>query len=176
MKLITAIIAKSAGSTRENLSKKRGFNMNYKKTLTVVMTAPVITAFVAFVVLKFEPQKVQAFNPQPDPPGFGIFGISESQIMKINVVNTALAPSAETPPDPCRVSMTFLDQNGNVLTRSDGTVIKRVAQLTGGQSISLAVDASNFIRGGATSASSRCTDPASRRQRYDATGSVYSIG
>ena len=122
--------------------------MNLKRTLTIIITAVVVTAVTAFVVLKFEPQKVEAFNPQPDPPGFGIFGISESQIMKINVVNTAPVANADTPPDPCRVLMNFLDQNGNVLTRNDGTPIRRVAQLSGGQSISIAVDASNFVRSG----------------------------
>ena len=122
--------------------------MNYKRTLAITVTASVMTAFTALVILKLGPQKVEAFNPQPDPPGFGIFGISESQIMKINVVNTAPAPIADAAAEACRVVMTFVDQNGNVLTRSDGTVISRVAQLNGWQSISIAVDASNFIRGG----------------------------
>ena len=122
--------------------------MNLKRTLVVLATASVITAFAAFTVLKFEPQKVEAFNPQPDPPGFGIFGISESQIMRINVVNTAAAPTADTSSDPCRVIVTFIDQNGGTLTRSDGTPVRRAALLAGGQSISIAVDASNFIRSG----------------------------
>jgi hypothetical protein len=122
--------------------------MNFKRTLAITVTACTITALGAFAVLKFGLQKVEAFNPQPDPPGFGIFGISESQIMKINVVNTAPVPSADTSSDPCRVVMTVLDQNGNALTRSDGAVIRRIAQLAGGQSISIAVDASNFIRSG----------------------------
>ena len=122
--------------------------MNLRKTFAVAATASVITAFTAFVVLKFEPQKVEAFNPQPDPPGFGIFGISESQLMRINVVNTAAAPNVDAAQDPCRVVVTFIDQNGGTLTRPDGTPVRRAALLAGGQSISIAVDAQNFIRSG----------------------------
>ena len=58
-------------------------------------------------------QSAQAFNPQPDPPRYGMIGITPGETLRINVANPQL-PSA-TLPRPCRVELTFLDSTGNPL-------------------------------------------------------------
>jgi hypothetical protein len=55
---------------------------------------------------------VGAFNPQPDPPGFGMVGIAEGQTARINVVNLGNV-DPQLPPDPCRVELQFFDAAGN---------------------------------------------------------------
>lgn len=58
---------------------------------------------------------LKAFNPQPDPPRFGMVGIAEGQTARLNLVNL-LQPGASTvPPDPCRAELQFLDGDGNVM-------------------------------------------------------------
>jgi hypothetical protein len=58
---------------------------------------------------------LKAFNPQPDPPRFGMVGIAEGQTARLNLVNL-LTPGASTvPPDPCRAELQFLDGDGNVV-------------------------------------------------------------
>jgi len=54
-----------------------------------------------------------AFNPQPDPPAFGMIGISEGQTARLNVVN--VATPFEVSPGPCRANLQFVDADGHVL-------------------------------------------------------------
>jgi hypothetical protein len=57
-------------------------------------------------------QSTQAFNPQPDPPRYGMIGITPGETLRINVANPQL-PSLLAP--PCRVELAFLDSTGNPL-------------------------------------------------------------
>jgi len=56
---------------------------------------------------------LNAFNPQPDPPGFGMVGIAAGQTARLNVVNLGNGPPAVPP--PCRASLQFFDDPGNLL-------------------------------------------------------------
>ena len=56
---------------------------------------------------------LRAFNPQPDPPGFGMVGIAAGQTARLNIVNLGNGPSAIPP--PCRATLQFLDDQGNLL-------------------------------------------------------------
>ena len=56
----------------------------------------------------------QAFNPQPDPPRYGMIGITPGETLRINVANPEL-PSATLLPPPCRVELAFLDSAGSPL-------------------------------------------------------------
>ena len=69
--------------------------------------------------------QLKAFNPQPDPPGFGMVGIAEGQTARLNLVNLIAAGPAGAPPDPCRVELQFLDGDGSV-------VVARRVQLAAG--------------------------------------------
>lgn len=64
-----------------------------------------------------------AFNPQPDPPGLGMFGITCSQTARLNVVNIGSGiPDGSTRGSDVFGSRTarlsFLDEAGNVLAQS----------------------------------------------------------
>ena len=54
---------------------------------------------------------LRAFNPQPDPPGFGMVGIAAGQTARLNIVNLGNGPPAVPP--PCRASLQFFDNQGN---------------------------------------------------------------
>jgi len=57
-----------------------------------------------------------AFNPQPDPPGYGMVGIADGQTARLNIVNVGvLDPTTGLPPDPCRARLQFVDADGNEL-------------------------------------------------------------
>jgi hypothetical protein len=56
-----------------------------------------------------------AFNPQPDPPRFGMVGIADGQTARLNLVNLGIPTSTGLPPDPCRAHLKFFDGNGNLL-------------------------------------------------------------
>ena len=61
-------------------------------------------------------QIARAFNPQPDPPGYGMIGIANGQTARLNVVNLGVPdPTTGLPPDPCRMRLQFVDAEGNVL-------------------------------------------------------------
>lgn len=57
---------------------------------------------------------VMAFNPQPDPPGFGIVSITPDQTIRINVVCFP-HQVLDVPPGPCSGELIFHDMAGNVL-------------------------------------------------------------
>ncbi len=122
--------------------------MNYKRTITIILAASILTAIAAFAFMRVAPQKVEAFNPQPDPPGYGLVGLVTNQSLRINVANLGNPPDPDSPPDPCRVVIIFRDGNGTPLTTPNGVVIRRVALLQGGQSTSLTLNADNFVREG----------------------------
>lgn len=56
------------------------------------------------------------FNPQPDPPGFGIVSINPDQTLRLNVVCWEHDVDG-VPPGPCHGEMMFHDMAGNVLAR-----------------------------------------------------------
>jgi hypothetical protein len=55
-----------------------------------------------------------AFNPQPDPPGFGIVSINSDQTIRLNLVCWQ-HPVDGLPPDPCSGELMFHDTAGNVV-------------------------------------------------------------
>ena len=66
----------------------------------------------------------QAFNPQPDPPGFGMFGITEVQRAHLHVALPAVQKSrAALPSDPCRVELSFVDEAGMTVATDMHTIM-----------------------------------------------------
>jgi len=120
--------------------------MKNKRTLSIAITAFILTAIAAFGLFRYLPQTVKAFDPQPDPPAFGIFGITEGQTARVNVVNTAEPRDGTVPPGPCRVVITFRNAAGGLFTRPDGTPLSRTVELGPEQSTFLMLNADNFGR------------------------------
>ena len=68
---------------------------------------------------------VHAFNPQPDPPKvFGLLGITLAETARLNVVVPAGAPSTAAPAAGCRVALSFLSADGQVLRQQSITVLQ----------------------------------------------------
>lgn len=63
-----------------------------------------------------DPGSIVGFNPQPDPPGFGLVPVRSSQVMRVRVGCFA-HPIDGIPPDPCRGAIMFHDALGNVVGR-----------------------------------------------------------
>lgn len=57
-----------------------------------------------------------AFNPQPDPPGFGLVSLADNEVMRINVVchnPPGYLPSGQ--PSACTANMGFMGADGRML-------------------------------------------------------------
>ena len=70
-----------------------------------------------------------AFNPQPDPPAFGIVSINPDQTIRLNVVCWEHDVDG-LPPGPCHGELMFHDVNGNIVAR-------QLVRLLPGQAASL---------------------------------------
>jgi len=57
-----------------------------------------------------------AFNPQPDPPAFGIVSINPDQTIRLNIVCWEHDVGG-VPPGPCSGEMMFHDMAGNIVAR-----------------------------------------------------------
>jgi hypothetical protein len=82
---------------------------------------------------------VRAFNPQPDPPGFGLVTLVSGQGIRVNVVCSEHGVR-QVPPDPCHGDLMIHDMLGNLLTT------QRVA-LRPGQAASLAFEIPREVGG-----------------------------
>jgi len=70
----------------------------------------------AVVVLGTMSDAATAFNPQPDPPAFGIVSINPDQTIRLNVVCWE-HDVAGIPPGPCHGELMLHDMAGNILAR-----------------------------------------------------------
>ncbi|MGH7752939.1 MAG: hypothetical protein ACREN5_08995, partial [Gemmatimonadales bacterium] len=84
----------------------------------------------AVLALAAAPCAVLAFNPQPDPPGFGMVGITQGQAVVLNVV-LGDPPGDIEPPGPdraCQLTLSFVDASGRALMTASGQSVTK--QLT----------------------------------------------
>jgi hypothetical protein len=100
----------------------------------------------------WEVRRARAFNPQPDPPGrYTMVGIVRGQSIRINASN--INPTdPNSPPDPCRIRLAFVDTEGVVLTNPrTGEAVGRTITMQNGQSAFLHVNADEFLATDTTS-------------------------
>jgi len=84
--------------------------------------------------------RVRAFNPQPDPPAFGLVSVNPGQTLRLNVVNRLSPPPepdrlgrstrhamlafdmyrADVPPGPCATAHLFADRQSCEVTLAPG--------------------------------------------------------
>jgi len=119
--------------------------MKLNRILGITVVAVIAGAIAGFGILRFGAQQVRAFNPQPDPPGYGFVGITQGQTIRINVVNTT-PPDPNLPPDPVRVVITFRDTDGNLFRNAEGVPIRRAELLQAGKSDSIDLNGDSFAR------------------------------
>jgi hypothetical protein len=72
--------------------------MKYRNVFTKSLVLIAVIGVVIAVAGVWLTTRVAAFNPQPDPPAFGLISLNPGQTQRLNVVNR-LTP----PPDPDRV-------------------------------------------------------------------------
>ena len=68
---------------------------------------------------------LRAFDPQPDPPSFGVASITPDQTIRLNAVCSEHGVG-DVPPAPCRAELMLHDSAGNVL-------VSQVVRLKPGQ-------------------------------------------
>jgi hypothetical protein len=120
----------------------RRLNIWKRVAITIAMATMLATGAIWSV------RRARAFNPQPDPPGrYTMVGIVRGQSIRINASN--LNPTdPNLPPDPCRVSLAFVDGDGNLLTNPrTGEAVGRTVTLQNGQSVFLHLNADEFFTG-----------------------------
>ena len=81
-----------------------------------------------------------AFNPQPEPPGFPMLGIINSQTARLNITFAAPPEGGKRtfPPGPCRgtIQLRFVDAMGGVLAETTlriGPGMSEALELVGGR-------------------------------------------
>lgn len=72
-----------------------------------------------------------AFNPQPEPPAFGLVNLVAGQDLRINIVCSEHG-ARRVPPGPCTGELMFHDADGNTLSSQQ-------VRLSPGQSTSVAL-------------------------------------
>ena len=66
---------------------------------------------------------VKAFNPQPDPPAFGMIGIDPFETARLNAACSAGPLPGGVAPGPCTATLAFLDINGTTLAQMTQTLL-----------------------------------------------------
>ena len=84
---------------------------------------------------------VKAFNPQPDPPVFGMIGIDPYETARLNVACSTGPFPGGVAPGPCTARLAFLDSNGNTLAEISETLLP-------GQGVSLDLNGARVAPGG----------------------------
>ena len=107
--------------------------MKVRNTFLRVVSLVAFAAAVFGAAAIFDQGRSRAadLNPQPDPPAFGMIGITHEQTARLNVVNWGDGPvpqgdrSGPIPSGdrPVRVELIFLDSWENVLLRSTETLM-----------------------------------------------------
>ena len=97
----------------------KGENMKGKHIF--VKTLALVTLIVAAgaTIATWTASSVSAFNPQPDPPAFGAFGITHQQTALMSV---RLDADEGRRARPVRVELLFHDSDGNVLAHTEQTI------------------------------------------------------
>jgi len=109
-----------------------------KKLIHCLIAAATVVAAVAM----FTPSiHVKAFNPQPDPPAFGMVSIDISETARLNAVCSAGPLPEGATAGPCMVTLAFRDLAGRVLTQN-------TVNLQPGQGTSLDLRGMDLVRGG----------------------------
>ncbi len=70
------------------------------------------------IVAVWHTPRAHAFNPQPDPPAFGMLGIAPYETVRVNAACADGPLPGGVPPGPCRVTLAFRDASGQILKQA----------------------------------------------------------
>ena len=112
-----------------------------RKTKRYVAGLSGIGALVLVAALAGARVRAQDVPPMVPTGQFGMMGAIRGEVARLNVSNINI----DLLPPPCRATLAFVDANGDVLLRPDGSPVRREVTLAAGQSAFLQFHAANFI-------------------------------
>jgi len=115
-----------------------------RKSKLIALIAMMTVATVA-VVVRVRAQDTVPPTPDKRVPLFGILGITRGQTARLNVANVSSPDNPLYPPDPCRVTISFVDGDGNVLVNNAGLPVRRTLTLEAGHAAFLQINGDNFV-------------------------------
>jgi len=89
--------------------------------------------------------RAQDVTPMVPAGPFSMVGAARGETARLNITNVNTVP-----PDVCRATLAFVDGNGDVLRRPDGTPLQRDVVLEAGHSAFLQVNAGSMLGRGET--------------------------
>src|SRR5438045_3586824 len=82
-----------------------------------------VASIAATAVLLLGAGAAQAFNPQPEPPGFGMFGVTDFQQAHLHIALPAIQKNrGDVSPGPCRVEASFVNDKGETVMSETHTI------------------------------------------------------
>ena len=124
--------------------------MKTKRTIATATALAILAGVFSFTVLRgTQPARAQTDEAPPTVGyiSFGMLGITQGQTIRLSVVNAIRRNDISFPPGPTRVTLTFLDSEGNTFRHRDGSIVRRVAQLERGQATFLDFNSDDFPPG-----------------------------
>lgn len=121
--------------------------MKPKSRLVTTLALVALATLVTFGIFRGT-QRTHAQDiapPVPDRISFGMIGIARGQTARISVANIIAPSDSNIPPFMARVSLTFLNSDGEVLRTRDGQPVQRTMTLEAGHSAFLQISADEFI-------------------------------
>jgi len=109
------------------------------------MKAIVAVAFLIIGVVFLVTRAKASPTAVEQPALFGILGITRGQTARLNVANVSSPDNPLLPPDPCHVTMSFVDADGNVLLNNAGQPVQRELTLQPGHSAFLQINGDNLV-------------------------------
>ena len=92
-------------------------NMKEKNKLFALVA---LMGVAALIIANWQTTGVRAFNPQPDPPAFGAFGITHEQTARLSARVFVADPTK--PIQPVEVEFNWFDSMGNLVGDSTQTI------------------------------------------------------
>src|SRR5262249_60121367 len=80
-------------------------------------------AAAASLALLWPSLSVKAFNPQPDPPAFGLIGVDPFETARLNAVCADGPLPGGVAPGPCDIVLVFRDISGRALKQMTATLL-----------------------------------------------------
>jgi len=113
-----------------------------KKSLGILTLVLMVLAFFALAAL---PAAAQTETTLPAVQ-FGLIGMARAQTARLNVINLP-PPDPEYPPNPCVVTLEFLNEQGEVFRDRAGNLVATRAELPPGESVFLELRAADALAG-----------------------------
>jgi hypothetical protein len=82
-----------------------------------------LTLLAGLLLLAWPALRVKAFNPQPDPPAFGLIGVDPFETARLNAVCADGPLPGEVAPGPCDIVLVFRDISGRALKQMTATLL-----------------------------------------------------